>query len=111
MMTLSLPLLINNLKKQLNFISLLNNLDNGEEDELDDDTLLAELGVEEDDPYEHVKELKANISKQTSEAVRLNKAGDKQNAMKHLKMKKELDAELLAYLEQHPGADKEKPIP
>ena len=58
-----------------------------------------------------MKNLKEEILKLNNEAIRLNKAGDKPNALKHLKMRKDLDAELLVYLEKHPGADKEKPIP
>jgi len=34
----------------------------------------------------------------------LGKAGDKQTALKHLKKKKELEAELMVYLELHPEA-------
>lgn len=76
---------------------------------MDDDALLAELGLDEhgfggEDPYEHVQTLKAQIAQEHNEAVRLGKAGDKPAALKHLRKKKDIDAELMVYLEIHPEA-------
>ena len=77
MMTLSLLLLTNNLKESVKILICKQfYLENGEDENLDDDALLAELGVEEDDPYDHVKNLKEEILKLNNEAIRLKKAND-----------------------------------
>lgn len=70
---------------------------------MDDDALLAELGGEDEDDYQATtKRLEEQIAQETQQAIKLNKAGDKQNALQHMRKKKELEAQLADHLKSKP---------